>query len=310
MQKITPCLWYDTNAEDAVSLYTSIFAAGKVLSTTRYPEAGHEIHGMAAGTVLTQEFEIEGFRMMAMNGGPQFTFTPAISFIVNCPSAEEVQTLWNTLSEGEPLMPLGSYPFSDTYGWLRDRFGLTWQLNHAEGAAERSIVPAFLFTGERHGKAEDAMHAYVSVFKDSSVGMTMRYGSDQAPEKEGTVMYGEFTLAGQKFAAMESAGEHAFTFNEAVSLVITCEDQYEIDCFWENLSAVPESEMCGWLKDAYGVSWQVVPQGMERILNDAEPEKAEKAMSAILKMKKIDIVALKEATVHSPVSSIENLKDV
>ncbi len=296
MQKITPHLWFDTNAEEAVQFYTSVFKNGKVGTMTRYPEAGKEVHGMEPGTVLTVEFEIEGYKLLALNGGPVFKFTPAISFILHCPSKAEVDEMWAQLSAGgKELMPLDSYPFSERYGWVRDKYGLTWQLIFTERNAERMIIPSLMFTGERAGKAEEAIQFYTDIFKDSEIGQINRYDADHAPDTEGTVMYADFTLAGQKFAAMDSAQAHDFTFNEAISLLVTCETQDEIDYFWEKLSAVPESEQCGWLKDKYGVSWQIAPKGMAEILNNPDKEKANRAMEAMLKMKKIDIEELRKA---------------
>jgi predicted 3-demethylubiquinone-9 3-methyltransferase (glyoxalase superfamily) len=296
MQKITPHLWFDKNAEEAAQFYTSVFKGGKILNTARYPEAGHEIHGMEPGSIMTVEFEIEGYRMIALNGGPVFTFTPAISFMVHCASAEKVDELWTALFEGgSALMPLDSYPFSERYGWLRDKYGVTWQIIYAKDA-ERGITPSFLFVGEKAGKAKEAIEHYASTFKDSSIGALMEYGENHPYEPAHNLMHGEFTLAGQPFSAMDSSlKEHAFSFNEAISLLVSCEDQAEIDHYWEKLSAVPESEMCGWLKDAYGVSWQIAPAQMNKIMTDPDTEKRERAMAAMMKMKKIDIAALDAA---------------
>jgi len=296
MQKITPTLWFDKNAEEAAKFYTSIFKNGKIGSTTHYTEAGFEVHHMPAGTVLTVEFQIEGYDFLALNGGPVFKFTPAISFMVNCPSAGEVDELWAKLSEGgTPLMPLDSYPFSPRYGWIQDKYGVSWQLIFMQAGAPRTIVPSLMFTGPQVGKAEEAINFYASIFPDSSVGMITRYGAESAPDKEGMVMYGEMTLAGQKFAAMDSAYDHKFNFNEAISFLVTCKDQAEIDFFWEKLSAVPASEQCGWLKDKYGVSWQIVPVGMDEMLNSPDKAKADRAMQAIMQMKKIDMAGLQAA---------------
>ena len=295
-QKIIPHLWFDKNAEEAVKFYTSLFKGGKILNTTRYTEAGKDIHGMDAGEVMTVNFQIEGYNLIALNGGPLFKFTPAISFMVNCTTKDEVDDLWSKLSVGgTALMPLDAYPFSERYGWIQDTYGLTWQLIYTDKIPQRKIVPSLMFAGEQAGKAEEAMNFYISLFEDSRVGQIARYGADQAPDTEGTVMYADFTLAGQIFAAMDSAQAHAFTFNEAISLLVTCKDQEEIDHFWNALSAVPESEQCGWLKDRYGVSWQIAPEGMEQILNTSDTEKARKAMDAVLSMKKFDIAKLKEA---------------
>src|SRR5689334_8905990 len=124
MQKITPHIWFNKEAEEAVRFYMSAFNNGEVLSTTHYSEAGHDIHGMDAGTVLTVEFKIEGMKLIALNGGPHFKINPSISFMVHMPSAEEVDALWNALSaEGTVLMPLDEYPFSKRYGWIQDKYG-------------------------------------------------------------------------------------------------------------------------------------------------------------------------------------------
>jgi predicted 3-demethylubiquinone-9 3-methyltransferase (glyoxalase superfamily) len=152
-----------------------------------------------------------------------------------------------------------------------------------------------MYVGEVAGKAEEAMQLYTSTFANSSIGAIHRYGAGQDPEIEGSVTHGEFTLEGQKFSAMDSAGPHKFTFNEAISLLVTCDDQAELDRLWAALSAVPEAEQCGWLKDAYGVSWQIAPAGMAEVLNNPDKEKANRAMNAMLKMTKLDIAALKAA---------------
>ena len=296
MQKIIPNLWFDRNAEEAANFYTSVFD-GHVKGMTHYPEAGKEIHGMNAGEVLTVHFEVWGYEMVALNGGPVFNFTPAISFMVNCGSAEEVDKLWSELSPaGETLMELGAYPFSERYGWLKDKYGLSWQLMYRKDSVHRKIFPSLLFVGDVAGRAEEAMNLYTSTFPKSGIGMISRYGAGQEPDVEGTVMYGEFTLAEQTFSAMDSAHPaHAFTFNEAVSLIVNCSDQREIDEYWGKLSHVPEAEQCGWLKDKFGVSWQIVPRGMEEMLNNPDKEKANRAMEAMLSMKKIDIEKLKAA---------------
>ncbi|MEX0662641.1 MAG: VOC family protein [Balneolaceae bacterium] len=146
-------------------------------------------------------------------------------------------------------------------------------------------------------QAEDAVKFYVSVFgEDSGIDAIVPY-SDEGQEihgmKEGSIMTVDFHLRGQSFIAL-NGGPH-FQFNEAISFVITCNDQNEIDYFWNKLSADPNAEQCGWLKDKYGVSWQVVPEGMNEMLTDDDPEKVKRAMRAMLQMKKIDIQKLRDA---------------
>ena len=121
MQKITPCLWFDSNAEEAVNFYTSIFKNSKIGNISRYGEAGYEIHGKPAGTVLTMEFELNGQAFTALNGGPMFKFNEAISFQVNCESQEEVDYYWEKLSEGGDEN-------AQVCGWLKDKYGLSWQI--------------------------------------------------------------------------------------------------------------------------------------------------------------------------------------
>ena len=294
-QKIIPSLWFDREAEEAALFYTSLFKNSQIRETARYTEAGQEVHRQQPGSVMTVDFELDGYAFTALNGGPAFKFNPSISFFANCRTTEEVDNLWNELEEGgSVLMPLQSYPFSERYGWLQDRYGLSWQISLAEGWTA-SIIPSLMFVGDRAGQAEEAIDLYTSVFSDSKVGDLFRYSVGQEPDKEGTVAYGPFALAGQDFAAMDSAQAHDFSFNEAVSFVVNCEDQGELDYFWDALSAVPESEQCGWLKDRYGVSWQIVPTVLYELMSDPDREKSDRVTEAMLKMKKLDVAQLKAA---------------
>jgi predicted 3-demethylubiquinone-9 3-methyltransferase (glyoxalase superfamily) len=296
MQRIIPHFWFDNQAEDAVRLYTGLFKNANIGRTTRYTKAGQEFHGQDEGAVTTVEFELDGQSFMALNGGPHFKFTPAISFFVTLESEAEVDALWDKLSEGgSALMPLQPYPWSEKYGWLTDRYGLSWQVNLGEqGEVGQTIVPSLLFVGEQHGKAEEAISFYTSLFGGSSITSILHYDAGEH-EPEGTVKHAQFTLAGQTFMAMESALQHDFTFNEALSFIVNCDTQAEVDRFWNALSAVPEAEQCGWLKDRFGVSWQIVPTALPKLLSDPDPTKAQRVMEAMLQMKKLDIATLQQA---------------
>lgn len=278
-QKITPNLWFDGNAKEAAEFYTAVFPDGSITSTMYYPKTAEE--GLAdfqrdmAGKVLTVEFEIGGLRFVGINAGPEFKFNPSVSFMVNFdPSRDDqaaghLEELWHKLIDGgEALMPLDAYPFSKKYGWVKDRFGLTWQLILTDPAGEQRpfIIPSLLFSGANINRAEDAVNYYVSLFKDAQPGTLARYPENTGPAKAGSLMFADFVLDGQWFAAMDSGVEQDFVFNESVSFSIACKDQAEIDYFWEKLSAVPESEQCGWCKDRFGVSWQVVPENIEELL--------------------------------------------
>ena len=193
-------------------------------------------------------------------------------------------------------MELGAYPFSERFGWTQDRFGLSWQLMFmGDYPIDQKITPSLMFVGDVAGKAEEAMRFYTSIFDDSSIGNIRRYGQGEEPDSVGTVKHASFTLAGQEFAAMDSAREHNFTFNEAISLIVHCDTQEEIDRYWAKLSAVPESEACGWLKDRYGLSWQIVPRLMDELLRSKDEALLARVTQAFLPMKKLDIATLQEA---------------
>jgi predicted 3-demethylubiquinone-9 3-methyltransferase (glyoxalase superfamily) len=152
----------------------------------------------------------------------------------------------------------------------------------------QKITPFLWFDG----KAEQAMRFYVSIFKNSKAGSITRYG-DAGPGPKGTVMVVTFQLDGQEFIALN--GGPQFTFSPAISLVVNCETQEEVDAFWEKLSEGGEKQQCGWLKDKYGLSWQIVPTVLGEMMQDKDAEKSQRVMKAMLQMNKIDIECLKQA---------------
>ncbi len=190
-------------------------------------------------------------------------------------------------------MPYDKYEWSKKYGWLQDKFGVSWQLTlgKIEDVGQK-FTPSLMFTGKQAGKAEKAIKYYTSVFGDSSVVAINRYTADD-PDTEGTIKHAQFKINNQVFMCMDSSLPHQFGFNEAVSLVVECDTQNEIDYFWEKLSAVPEAEQCGWLKDQFGVSWQIVPSVLKKLMSD--PARSERVVQAFMKMKKFDIEALENA---------------
>ena len=291
MEKITPHLWFDKEAKEAGAFYTSLFPNSRVKSTTELPNT-------PSGTVDIVTIELAGQEFTLLAAGPLFKFTPAISFLVACESKEEVDALWSKLSPGgKALMELGAYPFSERYGWTEDRYGLSWQVMYRAGEpVVQKITPTLMFTGDVAGKAEEAIRFYASVFHDAAVlEPIFRYGAGEEPDKEGTVRHAGFKLEGQQFAAMDSAHAHDFGFNEAISLQVHCDDQQQIDYYWDKLSADPRAEQCGWLKDKFGLSWQVVPREMDAMLSTGDPAKLARVTEAFLKMKKFDLAKLREA---------------
>jgi predicted 3-demethylubiquinone-9 3-methyltransferase (glyoxalase superfamily) len=290
IQQITPHLWFDNNAEEAARFYTSIFKNSKIKNVTT-------IHNTPSGTVQIFTVELLGQEFTLISAGPLFEFNPSVSFLVACSSKEEVDALWNKLSEGgKALMELAEYSFSENYGWVQDKYGLSWQVMFmGDRNIKQRIIPTLMFVGKQCGKAEDAINFYASVFASVRVGDILRYGKGEEPDKTGTVKHGAFTLEGQEFAAMDSARGHNFAFNEAISFIVHCETQKEIDYYWGKLSADPKAEQCGWLKDKYGLSWQIVPNLMDEMLKDNDKKKIARLTEAFLQMKKFDIEELKKA---------------
>lgn len=273
-KSIYPCLWFDNEASAAATFYSSVFGNSKIISEN-------------SRVVL---FEVYGLKIMGLNGGPAYRINPSVSFTVYCESDGETDRIWNSLTEGSSaLIPLGKYPWSEKYGWLQDRFGLSWQISVAGGINRgKRILPSMLFTGSRFGKAEEAIRFYSGIFENSSTEVMVLY-----PENDpnaGKVMYSEFSLNHYPLIAMDGPGEHAFSFNEGVSLVVECDKQEEIDYFWAKLNEGGEEGMCGWLRDRFGVSWQVVPSILQELLND--PEKAPEVIREFSQMKKYDIKKL------------------
>ncbi|WP_229253823.1 VOC family protein [Dyadobacter sp. NIV53] len=290
--------------KEAAAFYTSLFPNSRVTSTTT-------LENTPSGDTDVVTFELWGQKFMAINAGPLFKFNPSISFMVNFDpllfgssaapekdAREKLDEAWNKLADGgNVLMPIDKYPFSERYGWIQDKYGLSWQLilTGSEGEPRPAIIPSLMFVGDNCGKAEEAISFYVSVFKNSQSGSIFRYGEGQQPDKEGTVMYADFKIENTWFVAMDSAQEHQFDFNEAISLLVNCEDQEEIDYYWKKLSSVPEAEQCGWLKDKYGLSWQISPTAMEQMMDEGNREQINRITQAFLPMKKLDIATLQEA---------------
>lgn len=275
---IYPCLWFDGKAKKAAEFYCSVFS--NTVITNENP--------------LVVNFESAGQKFMLLNGGPYFKLNPSISFFVVCETFAEVEKTWESLLDGgSVLMLLDKYDWSEKYGWIQDKFGVNWQLS--AGKLEdvgQKFTPSLMFTNAQAGKAEQAVQFYTSVFNNSSVRGILKYTASD-PDVEGTVKHAQFSLGNQVFMAMDSSLAHQFSFNEAVSLVVDCDTQEEIDYYWGKLSAVPEAEQCGWLKDQFGVSWQIVPGILGQLMSD--PCRSERVIQTFMKMKKFNIEKLLNA---------------
>ena len=263
-------------------------SAGQTASVLAFYRNTNGVFRDVTDEVMFTIHRLGGQEYVAMNAGPMFKFNESISFMVYCDTQEEIDYYWEKLS---------AVPEAEQCGWLKDKYGLSWQLilTSPEGDERPRIVPSLLFTGDRYGRAEEALKFYCSVFPGSEEGMLVRYGADNPPNEEGTVMFADCKLLGTWLAIMDGAGEHDFRFNEAISFMVSCKTQKEIDSYWDKLSAVPEAEQCGWLKDRFGVSWQVFPSALMDMLQDKDRKRADRVMQAMLQMKKMDLEALEQA---------------
>ncbi len=289
MQKIIPHFWFDKEAKEATTFYTSLFQDSKIINITT-------IYDTPSGDCDMVRFKLAGQEFMAISAGPYFKLNPSISLFVTFNNEKEIEIVWKKLIEGgKALMPYTTYPWAKKYGWLQDKYGLSWQLSWSDNhILAQKITPMFLFTNNVSGKAKEAIEMYTSIFSDSKTEMLVPYGKGD-DDKEGYIRHARFTLSGQHFMAMDSSMQHDFIFNEAISFVVNCDTQKEIDYYWEKLSAVPEAEQCGWLKDRYGVSWQIVPTEMGRMMTSGDKQKIARVTQAFLKMKKFDVKALQDA---------------
>ncbi|MGI8633928.1 MAG: VOC family protein [Segetibacter sp.] len=275
---IFPCLWFDGNAKEAADFYCTVFSNSKV----------------TIDTPLVVQFEIEGKKLMGLNGGPMFTINPSISLFVSCETNEEIDRIYNMLSQGgKAMMPLDKYPWSEKYGWVADKFGMTWQLILGPLPEDaQKITTSFLFVGDQCGKAQEAIKHYTSIFPNAAIHHVETYKAGEE-QPEGNLKFGHFSLDKELFAAMDGTGNHSFTFNEGVSIMVECESQDEIDHYWTKLTEGGEESRCGWLKDKFGVSWQIVPEVIGQLMTD--PAKAQRVMAEVMKMKKLDLQTMVNA---------------
>lgn len=280
---IFPCLWYDGDAKESADFYCQVF--GGTITTD---------------TPVVLNIELFGQKLMLLNGGPQFKKNASVSFMVLCETEEEVEKYWSPLSEnGLVLMELGEYPWSKKYGWVRDRFGVTWQVYLGEKQGEQKIIPTLMFIHENNGKAMEAMKLYTEVFPNSKTGNVLKYGDgvgNESHEIPENVQHAHFEIDDYSFFCMDNSYDHQFDFNEGISIVVMTDNQEQTDHLWNSLTKDGGREsMCGWLKDKFGMSWQIVPKKLIQLMNDPHQEKAQKVVQAMMKMQKIVISDLEEA---------------
>lgn len=274
---IYPCIWFNNNAAAAAAFYCTVFTDAEML------ESNPLVTRFKAGELL----------FMLLNGGSTYTTTPAVSYFVYCNGNTTINRLYDLLKEGgKVLMPLDKYEWSPRYAWVQDKFGVNWQLDVEEINNEQKIVPNLLFVNEKMGKVKAARTFYLNSFPNSIQLMEMAY-PPAAGLGEETLLFTQFKLNGCIMNAMSSTMHHDYDFTPANSFVVECDDQQEIDYYWETLGVGGRYDMCGWLTDQYGVSWQIIPSVLAQLMQDKE--KGPRVIQAFLKMQKFDIETLLNA---------------
>jgi len=275
-QELSTCLWFDNKAKEAFQFYKDVFGDVELLSENP----------------MAVVYKIYGRKFMNFNGGPEYSINPSISFFISAANQEEIEVFWNKLSNcGNIMMPLNKYPWSEQYGWCADQYGVNWQLMLGHQSSCK-IMPHMMFVGQNAGKTEEAINFYANIFDKNKIVAISRYEEGE-PDQTGFIKYSQFELQGLPFGAMDSSANHQFNFNEAVSFVITVDTQDEIDHYWNKLLEGGKAGKCGWIKDKYGISWQVVPSILGKMMTN--PETAPKATYAFLQMSKFIIANLEAA---------------
>lgn len=280
--KIIPMIRCAANGEKQAQHYCTIFPGAKITKTN---------------PVVTS-FEIYGQTLATLTGGenPNATLNPSISFSLWITDLDESKRIRDLLADGgSVMMPFQEYERSPAYGRCNDKYGVSRQVMYDNRPEKTSnaLVPSLMYVGANNGKTQEAMEFYTSLFPASKIDFTRPYGENSMGENPTNLNHAEFKLVNQQFIAMDSWLDHKFTFSDGISLSVSCADQAEVDKYRNALVADGGSEsMCGRCKDKYGVSRQIVPLALSGALFQEDQEKANYAMQAMLKMKKIIIADL------------------
>ena len=241
--KIFPCIWFGHDINKAVNFYRDTFTSSKIK------------HETSVATV----FEIEDFTIVALGGVSAKRPNATMSFYVMCETEEEINTIWEKLADnGNILLPFETYPWSTKYGWVEDEYGVSWQLSLGEiSDMGQKITPMLMYSGSQYGKAEEAINLYASIFKKSEIKFLLRY-QGRAEFQNGKISHGQFSLLGKNLAAMDNPSSQDLSFSTGNSIVVNCDTQAEVDYYWNMLTDDEVKSRNGWLKDRFGLSWQIV----------------------------------------------------
>lgn len=276
-QSIYPCLWYNQRAKEATKFYRTLFSDSEI----------------TAENILVSLMEIEDQKLLLLNAGPEFVPNPSASLFVNCKSEEEIEKLCLSFTkEGKVLMKLARYNWAEKYAWVKDKYEISWQLFYKPGKERKKIRPSFMFHGSNAGRASEAIGFYTSVFPNSGVKEIIRYSEDEN-QNVNFIKYSDIFINEFDIILFDSALKYKSQLNESFSLVIECETQDEIDKYWLELSKKGLEGRCGWVKDQFGISWQIVPKVLHELVSDEM--KAPKVVNKLMGMGKLNIRELIEA---------------
>jgi len=275
---ITTCIWCNNNGKDVAAFYCRVF-----------PDAG-----MDSQNDFVTCFHIGDTPIMTLNGGPEFRPNPSFSFYVTIQTESELRSVWDQLSAGgKIMMPLEKYPWSNLYGWLVDQYGVSWQLTLGEiSDVGKRVVPFLMFSDQQQGKAENAIDFYQHLMQPAKDPVIVRYDPDQV-SIDAKVVHSRFYIGKNLFMAIDGGVPQPFNFDEGVSFVIYCDDQQEVDYYWDKITEKGKESVCGWCSDEFGVSWQIVPVQIFDILK--QPERRDRFFKIMMKMKKLVIADLEKA---------------
>ncbi|MFV0557249.1 MAG: VOC family protein [Enterococcus sp.] len=276
------CLWIDGKAPQIAAYYLDTFKETQPLKTTHFVDNQHG----KAGEILTMTLELAGCEFMLLNGGDEFTPTPAISYLVDCETEAEVRHVWERLShDGQILMPLSTEDIGSLFGWTIDQFGYSWQVRLS--ATPQKITPCIMFANDLVGQALAARQTWIQAFGGEAT-------FEQLDDDDRVLMAG-FNLRGQDFLIMESNYAHDFGFSLANSFYLYCQDQADIDQVWQAITQNGAEYPCGWMVDQYGLSWQTTTEELEDMTADGHEKQTLQMTLALYEMKKLDLEKLRQA---------------
>lgn len=283
MQTIIPHLWFDREALEAAQIYTSLFPDSHMDWT-------HDLTDTPSGDAVLVQFQLANLTLAAISAGPYFKLNESTSLMVHFQNKDELDRIFETLSEaGRVLMPLGEYPFNSYYVWFEDQFGLSWQFFYSpENSRAVQLEICLLFSQEQVGQARSFLEKAQAVFPNSQIGTVNHYQENEKQEAKALINYGELLLNQQRLVVMDHGFGGENSFNEAFSLMVYTDSQEETQRLYQQLSHVPESEQCGWVKDEFGISWQIVPRPLMDAYQILSKEEMKAVHDPILTMKRLN----------------------